>query len=67
MMPDQIDALIPRTQGRKAMGLSRTTEWRRERDDPTFPKRVQIGPGSWAYRVSDVQRWIETRPTVRRS
>jgi len=56
------DALIKCSRAHRRMGMSDTTAWRRERDDPTFPKAVQIGPKSFAYRASDVRRWINTRP-----
>jgi len=56
------EQLIKRSKGFKVMGMSRTTAWRRERDDPDFPKAVQTGPGSFCYRVADIQRWIDTRP-----
>jgi predicted DNA-binding transcriptional regulator AlpA len=64
MHPDDggIDALIKRSRAFQRMGMSRTTGWRRERDDPTFPKAIRTGPNSWVFRVADVQRWIETRP-----
>ncbi len=59
----ELDRLIKRSVGRKHMGVSSTTAWRRERDDPDFPKPIQTGPGSFCYRLADVRRWIETRPT----
>ncbi len=61
MHPEDLEALIKRPRALRLMALSRTTAWRREQDDPTFPKAVRIGPHSFAYRVRDVHRWIETR------
>ena len=63
---DEIDRLIPCSAGRKAMGLSRTSAWRRERSDPTFPQRIQIGHNSYRYRLGDVRRWIAGLPVVKR-
>jgi len=60
-----LDKLIRRSDAFRAMGLSRTTAWRRERSDPTFPPRIQIGPNSYRYRVSDVQRWMQSLPIAR--
>lgn len=57
-----LDKLIRRSEAFQAMGLSRTTAWRRERSDPTFPPRIKIGPNSYRYRVKDVQRWIQNLP-----
>jgi predicted DNA-binding transcriptional regulator AlpA len=62
----EIDPLIPRRKALRLMGISPSTGDRREKQDPDFPERVQIGPNRWAHRSSDVQRWIETRPVLRR-
>lgn len=30
-------------------GMSRTTAWRREKDDPRFPKRLKLSAGLFVY------------------
>ena len=62
MQTDDLDALIKRAKAYKRLDVSRTTGWRLERDDPSFPRAIKIGPNSWAFRVADVQRWIDSRP-----
>lgn len=63
----EIDPLIPRRKAlRDLLGLSPSTGDRREKTDPSFPKRVAIGPKRWAYRASDIKRWIDSRPTMNR-
>jgi len=57
-----MDELLRRTKAFQVMGISRTTAWRRERDDPTFPVAIQCGPCSFRYRVADIQKWIDSRP-----
>ena len=63
----EIDPLIPRRRALRLMGLSPSTGDRREKSDPTFPVRVGIGPNRWAFRASDIKRWVESRPTMRRA
>lgn len=48
---------------KRRTGLSRTTIWRREREGE-FPARVKLGDNSVAWRESEVEDWIESRPTV---
>jgi predicted DNA-binding transcriptional regulator AlpA len=61
---EPIEQLIPRRQGYKMVGLSNTTGWRRERDDPEFPKPVVSGPNRFAFKLSDLQRYIASRPVA---
>lgn len=42
------------------IGLSRSTIWRMEQEG-RFPKRVQLGSKSVAWRLSDVNSWMATR------
>jgi predicted DNA-binding transcriptional regulator AlpA len=57
-----IDRIIRRPKGLAMLGMSLTTGWRRERDDPEFPPKLQLGPHRYGYRLSDLQRYIATRP-----
>lgn len=66
----QADELIRARIAEKMMGAtSRTTAWRRQREDPDWPARRQVGPSSYAYLASEVQHYIESRPVkdVRRN
>jgi predicted DNA-binding transcriptional regulator AlpA len=60
-MQDDLE-LIKRQKAHRQADISRTTAWRRERDDPTFPRAIQTGPNSWAYIVREWEEWINTRP-----
>lgn len=44
----------------RAIGLSRTTLWRRVRDGQ-FPKPIRLGPNAVGWRLSAVQEWIDGR------
>ena len=59
---DKFEQLIPRRQGYKMMGLSNATGWRRERQDPEFPKAVAIGPRRFGFLLSHIENYIATRP-----
>lgn len=61
MSTDDLE-LIPRRKALRIMGMSVSTGDRRERSDPDFPPRIEIGPSRWAYRKADCLRWIESRP-----
>lgn len=38
--------------------ISRSTVWRLEKNDPTFPKRLKLGQRSVGYILSEVEDWI---------
>src|SRR5438128_1761440 len=59
-----VDQLIPRRKGLVLLGISPTTAWRRERDDPEFPPKVRVGHLRYAFRLSDLEKYIATRPHV---
>ncbi len=61
---EKVEQLIPRRQGYKMLGLSNTTGWRRERQDPEFPRPVACGPGRFAFKLSDLQAYIASRPAA---
>ncbi|USR42247.1 AlpA family phage regulatory protein [Ectopseudomonas hydrolytica] len=42
------------------IGLSRSTIWRMEQEGK-FPKRVQLGSKSVAWRLSDLNHWMSSR------
>ena len=44
-------------------GLGRTTVWRKEREG-TFPKRRRITGSTIGWLESEIDEWIEARPTV---
>ena len=45
----------------EAIGLSRTTLWRRVRDGQ-FPKPVKLGPTAIGWRSAEVEEWLDSRP-----
>jgi len=57
--------LIKRSKAHRGAAISRTTAWRLERTDPTFPVAVQLGPNNWAYYEAEWQAWIDARPRRR--
>lgn len=41
-------------------GLSRSSVWRKENDeDEGFPKRIQLGTQSVAWRLSEILAWLD--------
>lgn len=42
----------------KMLGICRTTLWKLQRDNPNFPKPLQITSRKKAYRRSDIERFI---------
>ena len=56
------DVIIKRSRAHRDAGMSRTTAWRRERDDPSFPRAVQIGPNRFGYWRSEWWEWLASRP-----
>jgi predicted DNA-binding transcriptional regulator AlpA len=52
---------IKRSEAVRAWGMSRTTAWRLERDDPTFPKPIRLGPGLYVYEASAVEAWERSK------
>lgn len=47
----------------KAVGLSHVTIWRLERMGQ-FPKRLSLGAKAVGWRLSDIERWMESRVAV---
>ncbi|MGE0054500.1 MAG: helix-turn-helix transcriptional regulator [Hyphomicrobium sp.] len=58
----QLDRFISRTEVRELTGLSPTTLWREIRAG-RFPAPVALSPNRKAFRVSDVAKWMRSRPT----
>lgn len=46
------------------IGVSRVTLWRWE-NAGEFPLRIKIGPNRVGWRVSEIEDWVSSRPTVR--
>ncbi|MYK69064.1 MAG: AlpA family transcriptional regulator [Gammaproteobacteria bacterium] len=44
----------------RAIGLSRTTLWRRVRDGQ-FPKPLRQGPNAVGWRASAIDEWLDSR------
>ena len=44
------------------LGLGKTTIWELSRHDPDFPKPVKLTSQCTAWRVDEVQAWINSRP-----
>jgi predicted DNA-binding transcriptional regulator AlpA len=58
--------IISRREARKRVGdISRTTEHRKARNDPTWPLPVQISPGLTGYIEAEIERWIQARAAER--
>lgn len=57
-------ALLRLPEVKKATGLGRSSIYAMEKSG-TFPQRVSIGPRAVAWRASEVDAWIATRPACR--
>jgi prophage regulatory protein len=62
---DQPERILREPEVKDRTGLSRVQRWRRIRaKPPTFPAPVQLGPNSIGWKESDIDRWVNSRPTV---
>ncbi|EDF9813699.1 AlpA family phage regulatory protein [Salmonella enterica subsp. enterica serovar Tennessee] len=61
LIPD-IERVIREQECEWMTGIKRETRNYMEKNG-TFPKRIHIGPQMTAWRLSEVQEWIKTRPT----
>jgi predicted DNA-binding transcriptional regulator AlpA len=48
----------------EALSCSRKTLWRIRRTDPSFPQPRKITAGISGWLQSDLDKWLEARPTV---
>lgn len=56
------DRMVRTREFEQLSGYERTTLWRKERQDPNFPKRYKIGKRATAYKMSEIQAWLEGLP-----
>jgi predicted DNA-binding transcriptional regulator AlpA len=55
--------LVTRREGRRRAGnISRTSEHRLLKQDPSWPRPVEITPGLTGYYLDELEAWIESRP-----
>lgn len=52
---------VKRSHKLREWAMSRTTGWRYEQSDPTFPKPIQLGPLLWVYDVDECDRWERSK------
>lgn len=57
------ERLLSEPEVQRITGLSRVTRWRLEQER-TFPARLNISPGRVAWRLSDIEGWIEGLATT---
>jgi prophage regulatory protein len=58
------DRLVRLKELKTIVGYSGTSIWRRCKDG-TFPLAVRIGPAAVAWRLSEVQAWMDSRQIVK--
>ena len=51
------DRLLRREEVLAITGLSRVTQWRRQKENK-FPAPMQVGPRSVRWRLSDIETWL---------
>ncbi len=59
-----VDRLVPPREARAILGIGRTSEASYRKTLPDFPQRLAVGPGRYAYRESDLAKFIATRPAA---
>jgi predicted DNA-binding transcriptional regulator AlpA len=62
--PPAVDRLVRPAEARRLLGVGRTSEATYRKTLPGFPPRVQVGPGRYAYRASDLAAFIASRPAA---
>jgi len=55
--------ILDKQQVSEIVHLSPTTIWRLEQKG-SFPVRIQFAPGRVGWKSSDIEEWINSRPTV---
>jgi len=55
-----VDKIARERERREITGIARTTAWVLEKRGE-FPRRVELCGGRVGWRVSELQRWIESR------
>jgi predicted DNA-binding transcriptional regulator AlpA len=55
----------PPSRVRTVTGFSRSTAFRLEKRDPTFPRRVRISPGLTAWRTDELLSYLDKRERVK--
>lgn len=58
------DRLVRLKELKTIIGYSSTSIWRRCKDG-SFPLAVRIGPSAVAWRLSEVEAWMDSRQTVK--
>ncbi len=58
-----IDRIIRPAEAVTITGRSLASIWRDEQAG-TFPRKIRIGSNSVAYRLSELQAWIDSRETI---
>lgn len=53
------DRLLRPNDAATKLGISRTTLWRIEQSDPTFPRKIVITPRCVGWRESTLDAWLE--------
>ncbi len=61
---DVCDRFIARPEAFRILGISTSTGARYERSDPDFPTKYQLSKYRFAFRLSDLRRYVATRPVV---
>lgn len=57
------DRLLRRRQVEEITGLARSTIYRLMKDG-TFPRPIRVAPGAVRWRLSDIEAWLDSRPTA---
>ncbi|WP_432640113.1 helix-turn-helix transcriptional regulator [Albidovulum sp.] len=55
------ETYLPDTQVAARYGVHRTTPWRWDKTDPTFPKPVRLSPGCTRWKLSELEAWENSR------
>jgi prophage regulatory protein len=50
--------LVARSELIELLTVSPSTFWRIE-NQPNFPKKIKLGPNRVAYKVSEIEKWID--------
>jgi len=59
----KLDAVIPRPRAcREHLGVSLSTAWRRERNDPNWPRPVCMGGNRFGYMASSISSYLAGLP-----
>lgn len=59
-----LDRILSRREVAEVLGVSRSSTWRLQKKDPSFPEPRKISERRVGWLASEVESWLQSRPLV---